>query len=115
MSYIELFTVGGGIAFQAMGGQEILSLKKRNGAYLPHWSAKDAIYFVTFRLAGSLPSSKLKDIQWEKRNIEQTSNYVQREITTDERNQLEDLHFREVDFFLRASPDARWLANAQIA
>jgi len=33
------------------------SLHKRHGAYLPHWTAEGGTYFVTFRLADSLPQS----------------------------------------------------------
>jgi type I restriction enzyme R subunit/putative DNA methylase len=31
------------------------SLDKRHGAYLPHWNADGAAYFVTFRLGDALP------------------------------------------------------------
>jgi hypothetical protein len=33
---------------------------------LPHWRQKGVIYFVTFRLADSLPQTKLEDMQQEK-------------------------------------------------
>ena len=38
------------------------------GAYLPHWHQDAVIYFVTFRLADSLPQEKLKALQKEKEN-----------------------------------------------
>jgi hypothetical protein len=33
------------------------------GRYLPHWRQSGATYFVTFRLADSIPAAKLR--QWE--------------------------------------------------
>jgi len=32
-------------------------VRKRHGAYLPHWTARDAIYHVVYRLADSVPES----------------------------------------------------------
>ena len=43
--------------FNPYGG---LSISARN---LPHWEQQDAIYFITFRLADSLPKGKL--VQWQ--------------------------------------------------
>ena len=39
---------------------------KSQGAYLPHWSQNGVIYFITFRLADSLPQEKLKTFTEEK-------------------------------------------------
>lgn len=35
--------------------------EKHGGAYLPHWFQEGVLYFVTFRLADSLPQNKLKE------------------------------------------------------
>ncbi len=48
---------------------------KFEGAYLPHWHQDEVIYFVTFRLADSLPQEKLKAFieekeLWQKQNPE---------------------------------------------
>jgi hypothetical protein len=40
--------------------------EKNQGAYLPHWSQNGVIYFITFRLADSLPQEKLKTFTEEK-------------------------------------------------
>lgn len=93
----------------------IENVQKKQGAYLPHWTANGASYFVTFRLAGSLPSSLLKEIQWEQQDIEKTVAYVKRGFAEHEQDRLEDLHFKELDFFLRGGPDHRWLAEERIA
>ena len=34
---------------------EAPAIRIRQGAYLPHWTREGGIYFVTFRLADSLP------------------------------------------------------------
>ena len=34
----------------------------RNRGYLPHWESEDGVYFVTFRLADSLPQSVLREL-----------------------------------------------------
>jgi REP element-mobilizing transposase RayT len=52
---------------------------------LPHWRQDGATYFVTFRLADSLPQSKLRELrefkaEWERRNPDPRS-----------RDQMEDL------------------------
>lgn len=35
----------------------------RNRGYLPHWESEDGIYFVTFRLADSLPQSVIRELR----------------------------------------------------
>jgi REP element-mobilizing transposase RayT len=67
--------------------KEIETTKIR-GAYLPHWNQYSVIYFVTFRLADSLPQEKLKILSEEKKiwiernpephNAEQKSQFHQR-------------------------------------
>jgi hypothetical protein len=41
----------------------------RSRGRLPHWEADRAIYFVTFRLADSLPRSVLQEFEAERQNI----------------------------------------------
>jgi menaquinone-specific isochorismate synthase len=40
----------------------------RHGAHLPHWSRAGAIYFVTFRLADSVPGPVLEKWYWERKD-----------------------------------------------
>ncbi len=42
---------------------------KRHGAYLPHWTKENATYFVTFRLADSLPRQVMEKLKSEKGKI----------------------------------------------
>lgn len=41
-------------------------IDKRSGSYLPHWEQENVLNFVTFRLADSLPQSKLKELNEER-------------------------------------------------
>jgi len=42
------------------------SIKKSGGTSLPHWQQQGVIYFVTFRLADSLPARQLEKLREEK-------------------------------------------------
>src|ERR1700751_5989231 len=44
------------------------NLSERRRRNLPHWSQTDCTYFVTYRLADSLPKLKLLDLQRQKVN-----------------------------------------------
>jgi hypothetical protein len=39
--------------------------KNSQSRYLPHWESPQGIYFVTFRLADSLPKAQLNKFRWE--------------------------------------------------
>ena len=73
------------------------SIRKKQGAYLPHWQASDACYFVTFRLAGTVPSHIKRDIKESRREILSNVDREKRELRPDELNLLEELHFQELD------------------
>jgi REP element-mobilizing transposase RayT len=92
----------------------IENLQKRQGAYLPHWTANGARYFVTFRLAASFPSSIWKEIAQDYRDILQTAAHTQRPLTSQELEELEELHFRKLDL-LRSERDACYLKDDRIA
>lgn len=72
-------------------------IQKIQGAYLPHWRAKNGIYFVTFRLAGSLPSCLAKDREDRRREIFSRVEESGRDFTSFELDELEELHFEELD------------------
>jgi hypothetical protein len=53
--------------------------------HLPHWEKDSATYFVTFRLADSLPQSVLERIESERQSIAQTAKQLQRDQSEFER------------------------------
>ncbi|MEE9310937.1 MAG: alanine--tRNA ligase-related protein, partial [Planctomycetota bacterium] len=78
-------------------GREI---KKRQGANLPHWEAKDGVYFVTFRLADSLPEEARKRIKFEREDIIATAIQLGRELSASELDRLTRLHTEKLDELL---------------
>ena len=44
----------------------------RSRGYLPHWEKEHAVYFVTFRLADSLPQKLIAEIRRERRLLERS-------------------------------------------
>ena len=89
-------------------------IQKMHGAYFPHWRAEGGIYFVTFRLAGSLPAFLAKEREYRRREILQRVETCDRDFTSWELDELEDLHFEELDH-RRHDRGADYLKNPRIA
>lgn len=81
---------------------------------MPHWRAKDGIYFVTFRLAGSLPAFIAKDREFRRTDILWSLEHYDRDPTPEELDELEELHFQELDH-RRYDLGADYLKNPRIA
>ena len=60
-------------------------IKIRDRGRIPHWEKESATYFVTFRLADSLPKSVLEHIESERESLVKTAKQLQRELSSDER------------------------------
>lgn len=67
------------------------NVTKRGRGYLPHWESEGGRYFVTFRLADSLPQSLLESIEFERRDILKTAEQQGRALTAVERKRLSEL------------------------
>lgn len=89
-------------------------IQKRHGAYLPHWTINGGRYFVTFRIAGSLPTSLKKEIESLRADILDTANQRGRQLTDSESEALEELHFRKLDILERDKGN-RLLENEKVA
>ena len=84
---------------------------------LPHIQPPGAIFFITFRLAGSIPASVLRALVEERKRIEQLCAKI---ANNTERNRRENLEHRrlfgKIDKVLdSANADPLWLRNAAIA
>lgn len=90
-------------------------IHKRHGAYLPHWEKKDAIYSVTFRLADSVPRTKLQEWITEREDIIRLAKSQHRALTRDERTLLRTLYADSVDRFLRNGHGACHMKRDDIA
>jgi hypothetical protein len=71
-------------------------IKIRDRGRLPHWEKDGATYFITFRLADSLPHSVLEQIEFEKKNILSTAGQIGRDLSADERKRITYLSLRRV-------------------
>ena len=87
----------------------------RSRGQLPHWEAAHAIYFVTFRLADSLPKSVLKEIEFERLDSVRTARAMGRELTPYERKQLDRLFTGKIESYLDSGAGSCFLSNPTVA
>jgi len=84
---------------------------------LPHIHPKDGIFFITFRLAGSLPAHIVRQLREEKEaEIEQLEKKFSKEEFIIEKYKLEKRFFGKYDDLLdRAKNGPHWLKDQPIA
>jgi REP element-mobilizing transposase RayT len=87
----------------------------RTRGRLPHWEKESATYFITFRLADSLPKSLLDRITSEREAIIKTANQLHRNLSPDERKKLQSLSTPIVEKFLDSGAGACHLQKPAIA
>jgi len=87
----------------------------RDRGRLPHWEKESATYFITFRLADSLPKSVLDQIESEREAIVKTANQFQRPLSPDERRKIQRLSSPIVEKYLDNGAGACHLRNPAIA
>jgi menaquinone-specific isochorismate synthase len=88
---------------------------KREGAFLPHWSAQGATYAVTFRLADSLPRVALESFLRERQHLLEEARSNGRELTTHESTRLRKLHSARIEAFLDSGKGECVLRHAEVA
>jgi REP element-mobilizing transposase RayT len=82
---------------------------------LPHWEIQEAVYFVTFRLADSLPTHALKKIVSRRADIPATATQMSRVLTGTERRKRDQLHAWRIEKTLDAGAGECFLRNAKVA
>jgi REP element-mobilizing transposase RayT len=87
----------------------------RNRGRLPHWEKESATYFITFRLADSLPKSVLDRITSEREALIKTANQLHRDLSPDERHKVQRLSTPMVEKFLDSGAGACHLQKPAIA
>jgi menaquinone-specific isochorismate synthase len=75
-------------------------VKIRHRGRLSHWEKETGTYFVTFRLADSLPKSVLERIESEKQSIIRTAAQSRRELSADERKKIQQLSSPAIERYL---------------
>ena len=81
---------------------------------LPHWTAADATYFVTFRLFDSLPKELADRFVFERHNIIETAKQMRRELSDSERDRLRQLRI-QIDSYLDQSHGKCYMRDGAIA
>jgi len=83
---------------------------------LPHWHPPNAVYFVTFRLAGSLPQEALESLHLERQKAEENlARNFQGEALAEERYILFKKMFARYDALLAHSAGPQWLKDPRVA
>jgi len=87
----------------------------RSRGRLPHWEDRNAVYFVTFRLADSLPEAARRRIEFERRDILRTANAMHRAISAAEERRLAQFSRGKIESQMDSGAGACWLARPGIA
>jgi len=87
----------------------------RERGRLPHWEKEDGIYFVTFRLADSLPNDVLKKLEIEREQTEKILANLERELSISERQKIDWLFSENIDEYLDKNYGECHLRNLEIA
>lgn len=82
---------------------------------LPHLKRESGTYFVTFRLAGTLPAAVLMQLKAERENILQQALAAKRPLTWSEQEELFRWYSTRVDAYLDAGLGECWLKRTEIA
>lgn len=85
----------------------------RNRGYLPHLELAEFTYFVTFRLAGTLPQSMLRAIQEERLQLKEIRK--QNRTPNPEGQRLKYLETRRIQDYLDKGIGDCWLKEERIA
>jgi REP element-mobilizing transposase RayT len=86
----------------------------RDRGRLPHWEKAIAAYFVTFRLADSLPKAVLQKLAERKRMLVKAQ-HSGRQLLPDEKAALAELGARRVEELLDMGGGCCWLREARVA
>ena len=90
-------------------------VKIRDRGRLPHREQDNATYFITFRLADSLPKSVLERIESERQATVKTAIGLRRNLSPDERTRIQRLSTPIIERFLDSGAGACHLRNSAIA
>lgn len=83
--------------------------------YLPHIKVEGATYFVTFRLADSLPRSVVKEIKAEREALLQKAKRNKGKLSKEDEKRLRHLTTERIEEYLNAGHGACWLRRKDVA
>jgi REP element-mobilizing transposase RayT len=82
--------------------------------YLPHRKAEGKTYFVTFRLADSLPKEVLESYLFEREDIVKRAQAMGRKLSPAEEKRLSELYNERIESYLDAGHGQCWLNRPQM-
>jgi REP element-mobilizing transposase RayT len=87
----------------------------RDRGYLPHLEVPGSTYFITFRLAGTLPQSVLLSIQAEMIALKSVAERTDRKLGALEENRLKYLESEKIEKYLDEGYGDCWLKLEDVA
>jgi REP element-mobilizing transposase RayT len=90
-------------------------IKRRRGAYLPHWTIEGAWYAVTFRLWDSIPVGVLNSWRFERRNIIRTAELMKRPLSVKEEQRLAYLQSERIEHYLDQGIGSCYMNDHRVA
>ena len=97
------------------GVPPVAEIKKRRGAYLPHWTREGGWYSVTFRLWDSLPQHVIDTWLFERENIVKTAEQMKRPLSEHEERRLAHLYSEKVERYLDAGYGSCFMKDHRVA
>ncbi|MBP9890388.1 MAG: FAD-dependent monooxygenase [Planctomycetes bacterium] len=91
------------------------SITKRNRGYLPHWLREGATYFVTFRIADSLPDAVLNELAQEKQQLDDAARQPRHALSEKEIASRRKKMSERIEALLDAGHGDAWLRNPKCA
>lgn len=91
------------------------TVRIRSRGYLPHWESPEGTYFVTFRLADSLPESTRQRIRQEREALRRLLTRNDRPLTAIQSDQLGQFAFARTDEALDLGCGACWMRRPEVA
>jgi len=101
-------------AFQAVDKYSN-EIKKRYGAYLPHWNRTGDTYAVTFRLEDALPMEVFERLARERDEKIKQAERKEEEISEETRKEITCLYREKVESYLNEGHGKCYLADGKIA
>ncbi len=93
----------------------INAIIKKQGAYLPHWTADNAIYAVTYRLADSLPVEIRVKLEQELEAYHRAFFLDPNNLNFEEKREYQHLKSEKIDQYLNSGLGECWLKHPEVA
>jgi REP element-mobilizing transposase RayT len=92
-----------------------MQLHIRKGAYLPHWTREGGEYFVTFRLADSLPQSVLEELIAERQLALKKERIIKQYAASMNEKRVQLFLSQKVEAYLDSGSGASWMRRDDVA